>query len=69
LDGIPLFKLTAETVAESQHHSALTWLAVALMLIGLHLMLRSRPGWITLAVVGIVQAGILTGLYIYGRQL
>ncbi|MBP3203566.1 MAG: cache domain-containing protein [Bacteroidales bacterium] len=70
VDGVPLFKLTAETRAEpSQRHSALLWLAVALLLAGTLLLLSSHPSLGALAAVQAVQLGLLTWLYFYGRGL
>ncbi len=70
VDGTPLFKLTAETLSEpSQRHSALLWLAVALLLAGTLVFLSGHPrmAWMVLAMA--VQLGLLAWLYFYGRHL
>ena len=70
VNGAPLFKLTAETVAsESQRNSALLWIAVALCLAGLMVILSARPNLLSLSIVSILQAAVLVGLYLYGRRL
>ncbi len=68
--GTPLFKLTTETLSEpSQRHSALLWLAVALLLAGTLVFLSGHPRlpWMFLAMA--IQLGLLCWLYFYGQHL
>ena len=70
VDGAPLFKLTADTLAEpSQRNPALLWLAVALLLSGTLLFLSTHPslGW--LGAVLAIQLALIAWLYFYGRGL
>ncbi len=68
--GEPLMKLTSETMAEPyQQHSALTWLAVALLLGASLLLLSARPSLLLWAAVTILQMLLLAWLYFYGRNL
>ena len=68
--GTPLFKLTSETLAEpSQRHSALLWLAVALLLAGTLVFLPGHPRLPWMALVMAIQLGLLCWLYFYGRHL
>ena len=70
VNGIPLMKLSAETMAEPyQQHSALTWLAVALLLTASLLMLSTRPSFPWLALILTLQVVIILWLYFYGRNL
>lgn len=66
----PLFKLTSENIPEfSPRHSAVLWLAVALLLAGLMLLLSVHPTpfWFMLTIL--IQGGVLGWMYLYGRQL
>ena len=66
--GTPLFKLTEETLTESsQRHSTLLWLALALLLSGLLVLLSAHPTRRTLAVTILVQGIAMAGMYLYGR--
>ncbi len=68
--GTPLFKLTAETLAESgQRHSTLLWMALGLLIIGLSLLLgiHPTPGMLVLTVL--LQGCAIAGMYLYGRGL
>ena len=68
--GVPLFKLTAETLTEpGQRHSSLLWLAVALLLAGTLLLLNAHPRMEWFAAVMAVQAGLLVWMYLSGRGL
>ena len=70
VSGIPLMKLTTESMAEpSQHHSTLTWLAVALLIAASLLLLSTHPSALWLALVAGLQLSALTWLYFYGRGL
>ena len=70
VNGIPLMKLTAETMAEPyQQHSTLTWLAVALLIAATLLFLSTRPSTFWLGVTLVLQLGTLVWLYFYGRNL
>ena len=70
VNGVPLFKLTAETLTEtSQRHSSLLWLAVALLLAGTLMLLTAHPRLEWLAGVGVVQAALLVWMYLNGRSL
>jgi hypothetical protein len=62
--GTPLFKLTTETLSEpSQRHSALLWLAVALLLAGTLVFLSGHPRlpWMFLAMA--IQLGLLCAVF------
>ena len=69
--GVPLFKLTSETLSEepARRHSALLWLSAALLLGALLVFLSVHPTLLWLAIVLVVQGGLLTGLYLYGLHL
>ncbi len=70
VNGVPLFKLTAETLSEtSQRHSIFLWLAVALLFAGLLVFLQAHPTLPSLAAVMAVKAGVLIWMYFYGRGL
>ena len=70
VNGIPLMKLTAETMGEPfQQHSALTWLAVALLITASLLLLSTHPSLLWLGLVMVLQLCMLTWLYFYGRNL
>ena len=70
VNGVPLFKLSAETLAEpSQRHSALLWLTIALLFSGLLVFLSAHPSRPRLWTVMLVQAGVLLWMYFYGREL
>ena len=70
VSGIPLMKLTAETMAEPyQQHSSLTWLAVALLIAASLLFLSTRPSALWLGVIMVLQLATLAWLYFYGRNL
>ena len=70
VEGRPLFKLTSESISEpSQRHSALLWLAVALLFSGLLVFLAAHPDKRALAAVFAIQAAVLAWMYFYGRQL
>ena len=69
-NGVPLFKIAAETVEEPRRHNVfLFWLAIVLFLAGTLLLLSVKP---TLpAAVGtiLVQTLFIGGLYFYGQRL
>ena len=68
--GVPLFKLTSETLSDtSQRHSALLWLAVALLLGGLLVFLSAHPTLPWLMLTMLVQGGVLLWMYLYGRGM
>ena len=69
--GRPLFKLTSENAAErsGQGHSSLIWLALGLALAALSLFLTVYPTLPMLAFTLVTQGGILSWMYLYGRQL
>ena len=69
--GVPMFKLTSETLSEepARRHSALLWLAAALMLGALLLSLTVHPTLLWLSLVLVAQGGVLGGLYLYGLHL
>ncbi len=68
--GVPLFKLTSESIAEpSQRHSVFLWLAVALLFSGLLLFLSVHPSRLAFLVVMLIQAGTLLWMYFYGKHL
>ena len=68
--GVPLFKLTAESIAEpTQRHSAFLWLAMALLFSGLLLFLSVHPSRLAMGVVMLIQGGALVWMYFYGRHL
>ena len=68
--GIPLFKLTSESITEpSQRHSALLWLAVALLFSGTLVFLSAHPRRLWLYLVMAIQAAVLVWMYFYGRHL
>jgi len=70
VNGIPLMKLSAETMAEPhQQHSTLTWLGIALLLAASLLLLSTHPSALWLGIVMVLQLGVLTWLYFYGRSL
>ncbi len=70
VDGIPLMKLTSESMAEpSQRNSSLTWLAVALLITASLLLLSTHPSALWLVLVMALQLSALTWLYVYGRGL
>ena len=70
VEGIPLMKLSAETMTEPyQQHSTLTWLAVALLLSASLLFLSARPSILLLAAMLFLQMLLLAWLYFYGRNL
>lgn len=70
VNGTPMFKLEADTASEPERHNpVLFWLAIVFFLLGSLQFLSSRPGWIRLAVVVIVQIAAIAGLYVYGRHL
>ncbi|MBR4775212.1 MAG: GHKL domain-containing protein [Bacteroidales bacterium] len=70
IGGVPLMKLTAETMSEPhQPLSALTWLAVALLLSASLMVLRTRPNRLWLIIVLTVQLALLGWLYFYGHRL
>ena len=68
--GVPLFKLTAESITEpTQRHSAFLWLAIAFLFSGLLLFLSVHPSRLALGIVMLIQAGALVWMYYYGRHL
>ena len=70
IDGKPLMKLTAETMSEPyQPLSALTWLAVALLLAASLVMLYTQQNRLWLGIVLAVQLALLGWLYFYGHRL
>ena len=70
LDGVPLMKLTAETVSEPyQSHTGLTWLAVGLLLAASLILLSARPDHLRLGLILLLQMALLGGMYLYGRNL
>ncbi|MBO5595492.1 MAG: GHKL domain-containing protein [Bacteroidales bacterium] len=70
VDGTPLFKLTAETLAESnQRHSTMLWFALGLLLSALLLLLGTHPTPVNLAATILLQGTAITGMYLYGRGL
>ena len=70
VNGIPLMKLTAETMAEPyQQNYSLTWLAVALLIAASLLFLSTRPSTLWLSAVMAVQLAVIAWMYFYGRNL
>ncbi len=70
VNGIPLMKLTAETMTEPyQQHSTLTWLAVALLIAASLLFLSTRPSVLWMGVILVLQMATLAWMYFYGRNL
>ena len=70
VNGIPLMKLTAESMTEPyQQHSTLTWLAVALLIAASLLFLSTRPSALWLGIILAIQMAIIAWLYFYGRNL
>ena len=70
VNGTPMFKLETDTASEpDRHNPVLFWLAILFFLLGSLQFLSSRPGWLRLAVVVIVQIAAIAGLYVYGRHL
>ena len=70
IDGEPLMKLTAETMSEPyQPLSALTWLAVALLLAASLILLSTKPDRLWLGLILAVQLALLGWLYFYGHKL
>ena len=70
VDGIPLFLLTDETLAApSGNHSALLWVAVALLMTGLLLLLQVHPTIPWLLATATCQSAVLIWLYISGPHL
>ena len=70
VSGSPLFKLTAETLAESgQRHSTLLWIALGLLLVGLLILLGIHPSAVALVGTVLLQGCAITGMYLYGRGL
>jgi len=70
IGDVSLFKLTSEGVIESsQRHSALLWLAVALLFSGLLVYLSVHPSRLSLLIVMFIQALVLGWMYSYGRGL
>ncbi len=68
--GVPLFLLTDETLAApSGNHSALLWIAVALLMAGLLLLLNVHPTIPWLLATIACQGAVLTWLYISGPHL
>ena len=70
VDGIPLFKVTAETLAEtSQGHSSLIWLALALAVAATLVLLSVHPSALWFVLTALLQSALLVWLYLYGRGL
>ncbi len=70
VSGKPLFKLTAETIAEtSRQHSVLLWLAMALLLTASLLFLSTYPSALWMGTTLLVQLGAIVWMYFYGRKL
>ena len=68
--GTSVFKLADESLAEpSQRHSAFIWLALALALAALLMLLLARPTLFCAGIVALAQMGLLLWLYIYGHAL
>ena len=70
VNGEPLFKLSEESISEfAPRHSALLWLAIALLIAGgmLFLSLHPTPFW--LGVTLLIQGGLLGWMYFYGRHI
>ena len=70
VDGVPLFLLTDETLAEpSGSHSALLWVALILFFAGLTLLLSVHPSIPWLTGITLVQLAVLAWLYFKGPHL
>ena len=70
IDGRPLMKLTAETMSEPyQPVSALTWLAVALLLAASLVILYTQQSRLWLLIALAIQLALLGWLYFYGHNL
>ncbi len=70
VEGVPLFKLTVENIQDfTPRHSAFLWLAIALLLAGVLLLLSLHPTPRWLAVTILIQGGLLGWMYFYGRHL
>ena len=70
VNGAPVFKITAETVAEPERHNVfLFWLSVVLFLGGTLLLLSVKPVVPAGAGAALLQTLFLAGLYVYGRRL
>ena len=70
INGQPLFKLTEESIAEfTPRHSAILWLAIALLLAGGLLFLSLHPTPLWLGVTLLIQGGLLGWMYFYGRHI
>ena len=70
VDGEPLFKLSEESISEfAPRHSALLWLAIALLIAGglLFLSLHPTPFWLGVSLL--IQGGLLGWMYFYGRHI
>ena len=70
INGEPLLKLTEESISEyAPRHSALLWLAIALLITGTLLFLSVHPGPLWLWVTILVQGVLLGWMYFYGRHI
>ena len=70
VSGTPLFKIAAETVSEPERHNVfLFWLSILLFLGGTLLLLAIRPTAPVALGAALLQAALITGVYLYGRHL
>ena len=70
VDGKPLLKLTEENIAVfAPRHSAVLWLAIALLIAGALLFLSLHPTSFWLGITLLIQGGLLGWMYFYGRHI
>ena len=70
VDGKPLLKLTEENIAVfAPRHSAVLWLAIALLIAGALLFLSLHPTPFWLGITLLIQGGLLGWMYFYGRHI
>lgn len=70
VNGNPMFKIEADTATEpDRHNPVLFWLAILFFILGSLQFLSSRPGWLRMIVVLLVQTASIVALYYYGRHL